>query len=211
MKTSHISPTYVFKGKKIDRKQFDQLFRDNEQLVIASGATFERGTFHLYLKEDDLVAELKGTPSGDDIAKVREGIRKMLKDEAKESEDVLVVRHQKEDERVTKEYLRLSKETGLPHDSLELLQKAIDAKIINSAILFDGYNYTGTWKVVGKGNLQWIGFNDRASSFKMILSVGCLCQNKNFGGRRYWTFGINFSDPDLRNANFDNIASSVWL
>lgn len=211
MNTAPSSPTYVFKGKKIDRKQFDQLFRDNETLVIANGGAVEHGTLGLYLSEDDLVADLKGTPSGDAVAKVREGARKLLMDQAKENEKVLAARHQKEDERVTKEYLRLSKETGLPHDSPELLQKAIDARIINSAILFEHINYGGAWRLVGKGNLSWIGFNDKTSSFRMILSVGFLAEHANFFGRKYWTFGLNFSDPDLRNANFNDIASSVWL
>ncbi len=204
-------PTYVFKDKKIDRNKFDQLFRENDSLVIANGATSEKNTLRIYLKEEDMVADLKGTPNGEAISKVREDVRKFLMDQAKTPEKELVARRQIEDERATKAYLELSKKTGLTHDSLELLQKAIDAKIINSAILFDGYNYTGAWKLVGKGNLSWIGFNDRTSSFKMVFSVGFLAQHNDFKGRRYWTWGTHFFAPDLRTASFDNMASSVWL
>lgn len=206
------SPTYVFKGKKIDRKRFDELFRDNEMLVIADGGAVERGTLGVYLKEDDFVADLKGTRGADTVAKVREDVRKVLMDRAKEPEKEQAARYHKENERVTEEYLKLSKKTGLPLDSQELLQQAIDARIMNSAILFEHINYGGSWRPVGKiPHLGWIGFDDRASSFKMIFSVGFLASNTWFSGRRYWTFGTYFFEPDLRNSNFNDITTSVWL
>jgi hypothetical protein len=210
--TADTSPAYVFNGKKIDRKQFDELFRANETLVIANGGAAERGTLAVYLNEDQFVSALKGTSSADAVAKVREDVRKMLMDREKEKEEVLAARYKKENERVREEYLKLSKKTGLPHDSPELLQKAIDARIMNSAILFEHVNYAGGWMPVGKvPKLSWFGFNNKTSSFKMIFSVGFLADGEWYSGRKYWTFGTYFFEPNLVNSNFNDITSSTWL
>jgi hypothetical protein len=54
---------------------------------------------------------LKGPPSADAVAKDREEVRKVLMDRGKEKEEVLAARSKKENERVTEEYLKLSKKT----------------------------------------------------------------------------------------------------
>ena len=131
-----------------DRKQFDELFRSNETLVIADGGAVERGTLGVYLNENDFVADLKGTAGADAVAKMREDVRKMLMERTNEKDEVLAARYKTENERVTEEYLKLSKKTGLSPDSPELLQKAIDARIMNSAILFEHVNYGGSWRPV---------------------------------------------------------------
>jgi hypothetical protein len=209
---------FQFKDNLLTR---DQLVADAD-FQAASASAMAVGfdpnnahTVHVFASETDFVSWSKGTQHASEVANAVASMS-TIRQRGETDRDQIMARFNENNQRISAEMEKLSKQMKLSWPSEELFRKGHELGIIHSLFLFDPANYSPPWRLIDTvpmPDFRWPGFNfDNVTSSLYVSGVGILYDGYWFSGRSFWVGGFPFwGISDLSVFNFNNVASSAWV
>jgi hypothetical protein len=189
------------------------------EVIVAGGATSDPERALVFDTEDAYRTWAASVPIGEhymrlDMATLR---FRALEDDAGDERARII--HRRRLERLREDFDDLRARLGENTPFAELFAKAsydaplLEGPILDSMTLHHRTNLGGDWVPIHNytpiSNLGWIDFDNRTTSV-LIHGVGVLARYTRFRGRKLYLAGFPVLEyPDLKDFNFNNLASSA--
>ena len=204
---------YVVNGKQTKKEDAVKY-----PIMAAGEGLSDEGAIYAFDSQRAFVKWSEKTKQAETIARAVEGIEVIKKDKQKDH-NVAKERQEKLAKRVLADLEELSKRTGLPISSTELLMKASDDSPLlegrifdHSSMMWDRSGGQGApWPVFGipYPDLNWFQWGNRAASIH-VNGYAVLTDNPWYGGQSVFLFGFVWVLFELTFFNFHSKAESIY-
>jgi hypothetical protein len=205
---------YVVNGKQTKKEEAVKY----PIMAAGEGLSDEDGAIYAFESQQAFVKWSGKTKQAETIARALEGIEVLKKDKQKDN-NVAKERQEKLARRVLEDLDELSRRTGLPISSTELLMKASEDSPLLEGRIFDHSSFIwersggmgAAWPVFGipYPDLNWFQWGNRAVSIN-VNGFAVLTDNAWFGGQSVFLFGIGWPLFELSLLGFAFRAEAIY-